>query len=65
MPMRPDSRPVSPEFMTITELAEYLRLPVRTIYHWRQTGTGPQGKLFGRHLRFRRSAVEAWIEAQT
>jgi excisionase family DNA binding protein len=53
-----------PPVMTIEEVADFLRLPVRTLYHWRQTGDGPQPRKVGRHLRYRRSDVEAWLDAQ-
>lgn len=48
----------------IQELAEYLGVPVRTIYDWRQTGHGPRGFRVGRHLKFAVSDVAAWVEAQ-
>jgi excisionase family DNA binding protein len=50
--------------MTIGELAEYLQVPRETIYRWRKHGGGPCGLRMGRHVRFRRSDVEAWIEAR-
>lgn len=39
--------------VTITELAEYVGVPVKTIYEWRQTGRGPAGIRIGRHVKFR------------
>ena len=48
----------------ITQLAEELDVPVRTIYAWRTKNYGPRGATFGKHVRYRRSDVEAWIEAQ-
>ncbi|MGH9010023.1 MAG: helix-turn-helix transcriptional regulator [Acidimicrobiia bacterium] len=50
--------------MTIGELAEYLQVPRETIYRWRKHGGGPSGFRMGRHVRFRRSDVEAWLEAR-
>lgn len=38
--------------------------PVQTIYRWRVEGKGPRGIKVGRHLRFRRSDVEEWLESQ-
>ena len=52
------------EWLTIDELAEELQVPVRTIYAWRVKGTAPRGATFGKHVRFRRSDVEAWVEKQ-
>ncbi len=48
-----------------TELAEYLNLPVKTIYTWRHTGHGPQGFRAGRHVRYREEDVQRWIAEQT
>jgi excisionase family DNA binding protein len=52
----------SDPLMTLAELAEYLRVPKETIYRWRKRGRGPGGFRMGRHVRFRRSEVEAWLE---
>lgn len=52
------------EWMTPEELADHLRIPVSTVYAWRYKGTGPKGSRVGRHVRFRRSDVDAWLEAQ-
>ena len=51
--------------MTIDEVAEYLRVPKHTVYHWRKHGHGPRGFRTGRYVRFRRSDVDAWLEAQS
>ncbi|RPF25750.1 helix-turn-helix transcriptional regulator [Georgenia muralis] len=48
----------------VQDLAEYLGVPVRTIYDWRQTGHGPRGFRVGRHLKFAVSDVVAWLDAQ-
>ncbi|MGZ5385467.1 MAG: helix-turn-helix transcriptional regulator [Acidimicrobiia bacterium] len=50
--------------LSVDELAEYLGVPVRTIYDWRQRGQGPHGIRIGRHLRFAVSDVLSWIDAQ-
>lgn len=41
--MKTETNPLSvlDPLVTITELAEYLGEPVRTIYEWRQAGRGP------------------------
>ena len=51
--------------MTLAELAEMLGVPVNTVYQWRTRGEGPPGYRIGRHVRYRRSAVEIWLETQT
>ncbi len=50
--------------LTVQELAEYLAVPVATIYQWRYRREGPPGFRVGRHVRYRRSDVEDWIESQ-
>lgn len=50
------------EWIGVERLAEELGVPVRTIYAWRSKGTGPRGATFGRHVRFRRTDVDTWIE---
>ena len=46
---------------TPTEVADYLRVPLRTLYRWRYAGEGPPAFRVGRHLRFRWADVEAWL----
>lgn len=50
--------------LTVQELATYLGVPVATIYGWRYRRQGPPGFRIGRHLRFRRSDVEEWVDRQ-
>jgi excisionase family DNA binding protein len=52
------------ELMTTEQVATYLTVPVPTIYQWRLRGGGPTAIRVGRHLRFRRSEVDAWLDAQ-
>ena len=54
----------SGRLLTILEVAELLGIPVATIYRWRHVGDGPRGYRIGRHVRFRRAEVEAWIESR-
>jgi excisionase family DNA binding protein len=46
------------------DLAEWLDLPVATIYRWRHTGIGPPAVRVGKHLRYRRRDVERWLAEQ-
>jgi excisionase family DNA binding protein len=50
------------QLLTVEDLANYLDVPVATIYSWRYRHQGPPGFRVGRHLRFRWSDVERWIE---
>jgi excisionase family DNA binding protein len=47
------------------EVAEWLKLPVTTLYAQRYRGKPPGslGIRVGRHLRFDRNDLEAWIES--
>jgi excisionase family DNA binding protein len=51
------------EMLTIGDVAAYLKLKPQTIYKWAQAGTIPGAK-FGKEWRFRRSAIERWIDSQ-
>jgi excisionase family DNA binding protein len=57
-----EGRVASESLMTVEQVADYLNVPVKTVYRWRLTGTGPRGARVGRYVRFRRSDVEAWVE---
>lgn len=43
------------------EVAEALGISVKTLYNWRALGLGPVGVRVGKYLRFRESAVDAYI----
>lgn len=45
-------------------LAEYLGVPLATVYRWRARRTGPRGVKVGRHVRYRAADVEAWLDSQ-
>lgn len=48
--------------LSIEDLAEYLGVPVTTIYDWRVDGKGPCGVRVGRHVKFTVTDVLAWID---
>lgn len=50
--------------LTVQELADLLRVPVKTIYTWRYKGIGPPAVPLGRYLRFRAEDVAAWLDAR-
>ena len=50
------------KLMSLTDVSEMLGIPVHTLYRWRYRGDGPVGYRVGRHVRYRREAVEAWLE---
>ncbi len=47
------------------QLADYLGVPVATVYRWRHESSGPRGIKVGKHVRYRERDVEAWLEALT
>lgn len=51
----------SERLLSVEELADYLEVPVKTIYTWRHRNTGPKGFRAGKHLRFRWGDVQAWV----
>ncbi len=50
--------------LTVEEVAEWLGVPVGTIYAWRYRSIGPASYKVGRYVRFRRGDVERWLEDQ-
>jgi predicted DNA-binding transcriptional regulator AlpA len=52
--------------LTLAEVAAYLRLPPASLHRQRYVGDPPGSLGFrvGRHVRFRRGDIEAWIEQQ-
>jgi len=49
------------DLLTANEVSEYLRIPQSTVYKLVQEGKIPGFKV-GRHWRFRRAVVQAWIK---
>ncbi len=52
------------QLLTPAEVAEILRVPLKTLYQWRHRGEGPLTLKIGRHLRYRPSDVEAFIDGR-
>jgi excisionase family DNA binding protein len=52
------------KFLSPKGLAEYFDVPVRTIYAWRYRGEGPPIFKVGRHIRYKVSEVDQWLESQ-
>lgn len=51
-----------PEVLTATEAAAYLQVPVETLRRWRSVGIGPRHAKVGRHVRYRRAALDRWLD---
>lgn len=52
------------DFLTLSEVAAILRVPVNTLRWWRQRGDGPAFFKIGRHLVTTIGDLRAWIEEQ-
>lgn len=50
---------------TPEQVAEYLQVPLNTVYDWRRRRTGPKASKVGVHLRYRWEDIDAWVEAQS
>ncbi|MEA2435265.1 MAG: hypothetical protein QOG54_2722 [Actinomycetota bacterium] len=53
---------ISSRLLSTQEVARILVVPVTTLYTWRYQGTGPKAYRVGKHLRYRLSDVEEWLE---
>lgn len=49
--------------MSAKALAEYLGVPLQTVYQWSHRGGGPPAIRVGRHLRYRPEQVEEWLNS--
>jgi excisionase family DNA binding protein len=56
--------PIEP-LLTLDDVVAYLGIPKNTLYRWRVDGEGPRAMKIGKHLRYRRTELEAWLEANT
>lgn len=54
--MKPD------ELLTTEEVAALLKIPEKTLHTWRYRNQGPAAIKIGKHLRFRASELDRWIE---
>jgi excisionase family DNA binding protein len=51
--------------LTSVEVAELLRVPVKTLDAWSYKGIGPPFAKIGRHRRYSEGELEAWLRKQT
>ncbi len=47
-------------WLTRQEVADRLKVPVKTVANWAQKNSGPRYATIGRFCRYRLSDVEAW-----
>ena len=62
---RDQSRGVHMErLLSVEEVAEFLGVPINTLYQWRHKGTGPTAFRVGRFLRYDAADVREWLAEQ-
>jgi excisionase family DNA binding protein len=50
--------------LSAREVADYLGVPLSTLYDWRLHGQGPAAYRLGKHLKYAVGDVATWLEAQ-
>lgn len=53
------------ELLTLAEAAAIVRVPEATLRYWRHLGEGPHSFRIGRCVRYWRSEVISWLEAES
>ena len=52
------------EWLSLEQIADELQLSLRTLYAQRSKGEGVPGYKIGKHVRVRRTDLNAWLERQ-
>ena len=60
----PRPRQAMERLLSADEVAEFLGIPVATLYQWRHKGCGPDAYRVGRHLRYDPASLRAWLQEQ-
>lgn len=50
-------------WMSTPDVAVYAKVPEKTVRAWRYRRTGPPGYVVGRHVRYHRDEVDAWMRS--
>lgn len=58
------SSPSDEQYLDPEGVAQFLNVPKGTVYRWSSQGGGPPVLKVGRHLRYPRSKLLAWLEQQ-
>jgi Helix-turn-helix domain len=53
---------IKPRLWTGQDGAEYLGVPVQTLYSWRCRGYGPRARKVGKYLRYEPAEVGRWFD---
>lgn len=59
-----ETQRVPGDLLTPEEVSNYLGISVGTLYQWRHRKVGPPSIKVGKHLRYRRLAIDAWLDQQ-
>lgn len=51
------------DLIGVDELASMIGVSASTVRWWKQTGKGPRSAKIGKHIKYRRKDVEAWVES--
>lgn len=49
------------KLLSVEDVADFLGVPVNTLYQWRHKGTGPTAFRVGRFLRYDPAEVRTWL----
>jgi len=55
---------IEERLLSPSQLAAYLKVPLTTLYSWRYSGDGPPGFRVGKHVRYRWTDVQEWVQGQ-
>lgn len=61
----PGTPHVNDDLLSISEVADLVRVPVATLRYWRHLGTGPHSFKVGRSVRYWRTDVLQWLEERS
>lgn len=50
------------KLLSAEELAEFLGVPLGTVYRWNYAGGGPPLLKIGRHAKYRPADVDEWLD---
>lgn len=53
-----------PAFLTVAELADYLRVSAHSVRHWRKRGYLPPAYLLGTRVVWRRGEIDTWLKGK-
>jgi len=65
MPVVQSDPQIADEFLTREEAAAFLTLKAQTLAAWAVAGRGPEFCKLGRAVRYRRSALERYVQQST